>query len=71
MGLGDLAAQRAMDLRRRNDPVIEERADAFSTLQFVYTLFGLALAAYLVGDLLMRTSRLDPILSAVGANRRV
>jgi ribose transport system permease protein len=33
-------------------------------------IFLALLAAYLIGDLLMRTSRLGPTLSAVGANRR-
>ena len=33
-------------------------------------VFLVLLAAYLIGDLLMRTSRLGPTLSAVGANRR-
>jgi ribose transport system permease protein len=36
---------------------------------FAYIFLAL-LAAYLIGDLLMRTSRLGPILCAVGANRR-
>lgn len=34
------------------------------------SIFLALLAAYLIGDLLMRTSRLGPTLSAVGANRR-
>jgi ribose transport system permease protein len=33
-------------------------------------VFLVLLAAYLIGDLLMRTSRLGPTLTAVGANRR-
>ena len=69
-GLAIWLLKGTMDLRRRDDPVFEERTRRLLRSLGLPYVFLVLLAAYLIGDLLMRTSRLGPTLSAVGANRR-